>query len=319
MELQIHDYTLPAPISFNFEELKMELTDRVSAYKTIAYTAETIREAKTDRSQLNKLKKSLNDERIRLEKEWLSPFQTFKEQISELVGIVDEAVSAVDKQVKDYEEIQKEDKAEAIAALFDSIVAPEIPWLVINQVWNEKWLNATYKTGQIEKDFAEIMSRIKSDMEMLGRLPEYSFEAQETYKKTLNVNNALMQADYLKQMEEARKLAEINTTANEEPRKKEEPVTCMPEPVEPDMGEFRPMKMWVQFSALMSKEDAVALKEFMNLRNIRYEKLDSADLFDDYQRSNISKVYQNYYCMGLSEIAEEDETAKSVFIRVGLL
>ena len=276
MELQIHDYTLPAPISFNFEELKTELTDRVSAYKTIAYTAETIKEAKTDRSQLNKLKKSLNDERIRLEKEWLSPFQTFKEQISELVGIVDEAVSAVDKQVKDYEDLQKKDKQEAVEALFQAVVVPEIPWLGINQVWNEKWLNVTYKTGQIEKDFAEIVARIKSDMEMLGRLPEYSFEAQEMYKQTLNVNDALWQADHLKQMAEAKRQAEEAATINRD--NADEPEQMRVEefvlnPVEPNTAASEPQKVTLRFEIEVTMDEAMKLKHFFKTQGIAFRQI----------------------------------------------
>lgn len=33
----------------------------------------------------------------------------------------------------------------------------------------------------------------------------------------------------------------------------------------------------------------------------------------------ISKVFQNYYCMGIYEIAEEDETARSLFEKIGLI
>ena len=33
----------------------------------------------------------------------------------------------------------------------------------------------------------------------------------------------------------------------------------------------------------------------------------------------ISDVFQNYYCMGLAEIAEEDETCKSLFEKAGLI
>ena len=33
----------------------------------------------------------------------------------------------------------------------------------------------------------------------------------------------------------------------------------------------------------------------------------------------ILKVFQNYYCMGIEEIAEEDDTAKSLFIKIGLI
>ena len=33
----------------------------------------------------------------------------------------------------------------------------------------------------------------------------------------------------------------------------------------------------------------------------------------------ISKIFQNYYCMGIEEIAEENDTAKSLFIKIGLI
>lgn len=41
--------------------------------------------------------------------------------------------------------------------------------------------------------------------------------------------------------------------------------------------------------------------------------------FTEQERYNISKVYQNYYCMGIYEIAEEDEVAKSIFEKIGVI
>lgn len=276
MELQIKEYKLPEEIQFNFEELRDELQLRTEEYKTVVYTAENIREARSDRAKLNALKKSLNDERIRLEREFMAPFQQFKAQVTDLVMIVDEAVSAVDKQVKDYEELQKKDKQAAVEALFQAVVAPDIPWLGINQIWNEKWLNATYKTGQIEKDFAEIVARIKSDMEMLGRLPEYSFEAQEMYKQTLNVNDALWQADHLKQMAEAKKAAEAaasQTTADEELPGQVTMEEFMPEPVEPNMAESEAPVSVLQFRCYCTMEQAMQLRHFMVSSGIKFERI----------------------------------------------
>jgi len=43
------------------------------------------------------------------------------------------------------------------------------------------------------------------------------------------------------------------------------------------------------------------------------------ELLTEQEKSLISKVFQNYYCMGICEIAEEDETAKSLFKKVGLI
>jgi hypothetical protein len=42
-------------------------------------------------------------------------------------------------------------------------------------------------------------------------------------------------------------------------------------------------------------------------------KLDGREIW------KISSVFQNYYCIGLSEIAEEDEVCCSLFEKLGLL
>ena len=104
MELKINEVALPAPITFNYEELKSELLHKVSVYETMVYTEDQVKEAKADRAALNRLKKALNDERIRQEKEYMQPFNTFKAQIAELVKIIDNSVSVVDKQVKEFDE-----------------------------------------------------------------------------------------------------------------------------------------------------------------------------------------------------------------------
>ena len=46
MELKINEVQLPEQITFNYEELKQELTEKVSMYETLVYTDEQIKEAK---------------------------------------------------------------------------------------------------------------------------------------------------------------------------------------------------------------------------------------------------------------------------------
>ena len=41
--------------------------------------------------------------------------------------------------------------------------------------------------------------------------------------------------------------------------------------------------------------------------------------FTDSERYKLSDILQNYYCEGLNEIAEEDETLKSIMQKVGLI
>ena len=78
MELKVAEVQLPEAILFNYDELKKELTEKVKTYETMAYTDDQIKDAKADRANLNKLKKALNDERIRREKEYMQPFNEFK-------------------------------------------------------------------------------------------------------------------------------------------------------------------------------------------------------------------------------------------------
>ena len=96
MELRVNEVQLPEKIEFNYEELKQELEQKVKYYSTLVYTDEQIGDAKADRSDLNKLKKALNDERIRREREYMQPFHEFKMRINEIIEIIDRPVTLID-------------------------------------------------------------------------------------------------------------------------------------------------------------------------------------------------------------------------------
>ena len=69
MELKVGQYQLPEKISFNYEELKAELTKACEEYKSIAYTSETIGDAKKDRAKLNNRKTQLTSFRLEKQRE----------------------------------------------------------------------------------------------------------------------------------------------------------------------------------------------------------------------------------------------------------
>ena len=82
MELRVNEVKMPEKITFNYEELRSEIQKIVEDHSNLVYTGEQIKDAKSDKASLNKLKKALNDERIRLEKAYLEPFNEFKTQIN---------------------------------------------------------------------------------------------------------------------------------------------------------------------------------------------------------------------------------------------
>lgn len=263
MELKVEEVQVPEQIKFNFEELRTELITKCQEYEMMVYSDDQIKMAKSDRASLNKLKKALNDERIRREKEYLKPFEEFKAKINEIIAIIDKPVAIIDKQVKAYEEEQKVKKTEQIETIFNTIEGkPE--WLILKAIWNEKWLNATFSLSSIESEIKERLMQIIKDVNTLSDLPQFGFEATEIYKTTLDVNRALNEGARLAEIQQKKAEAEAAKAQELKEGFMNPPIINKPE---------ENVKEWVNFSALLSMTDAVKLSGFCRANNIQLKKI----------------------------------------------
>lgn len=217
MEIEIKEYKLPAEIKFNFEELKQEVIAKCSLYESMVYTEDQIKDAKADKASLNKLKKALNDERLRLEREYMKPFESFKSQVKELCTLIDKPVALIDKQITAAEDKRKADKRVEIGSYFVTLDRPE--WLKLERIFNEKWLNTTYKLQDVTAELDMTVTMINNNVATLNDLPEFGFEALEEYKRTLDFNKALLEGQRLADIQkrkEAQKIAEENAQKAQE-------------------------------------------------------------------------------------------------------
>ena len=285
MELRVEPVTFPEVIQFNYEELKAEITSKVEMYKNLVYTgSDQIKDAKADRAALNKLIKAMSDERIRIKKDCLKPYDEFERKIRELTDIVNEPVQLIDKQIKEYEQTLKEEKRKEIEALFETIGFQA--FVKLEMIWDEKWLNASVSMKSIEEKMRDRMYQIGTDMLTLNRLSEYAFEAVAVYKETLDMNRSIAEAQRMSEIAKQKAEAEARRKQEEERRAKEaeekkvyETPVIIPEPV-PDQDQHAPEhmvtepdKMEVRFAALLTTEDALALKEFFQSRNIEFRAI----------------------------------------------
>lgn len=289
MELRVNEVQLPEQILFNYEELKQELTEKVSHYETLVYTDSQIKEAKADKANLNKLKKALNDERIRREKEYMQPFNDFKAKINEIISIIDKPVAVIDKQVKEYEEKQKAEKKQKIYDFWREQTT--LSHVQFEQIFNEKWLNASASMKSIQEEIVARLEQIENDLATLSNLPEFGFEATEVYKSTLDVNKAITEAKRMSDMQKAKAQheAEMKARAEEQARLAAE-TEAKKQFEEPKMEELpmdfnrdnevvenptviEPTKQWVSFSALLSVADAQALANLFAARGIEYKRV----------------------------------------------
>lgn len=276
MELRVSELAIPERIDWNYEELKTGLIKATEEYRGLVYTDENIKDAKKDIASLRKLKDALNNERIRLQKEYLAPFAEFKKQVDELIALVDEPVKAIDTQVKEYTNMKQREKAEAIDALVKEKAFPE--GFNLGPIYNPKWINASYSLKKIGEELDAAKDRISDDIDTIECIPDYAFEAMDVYKRTLDLRAAVSEAQRLhdlarqkaeaelrrKQAEEER-IRQANLKALEEANKAEAPAPVeysIEEPVE------APEREWVTFSAYVTVDEAKALAAWLKERGI---------------------------------------------------
>lgn len=277
MELKINEVALPAPITFNYEELRAELLSKVSVYETMVYTEDQVKEAKADRAALNRLKKALNDERIRQEKDYMQPFNTFKAQVGELVKIIDKSVSVVDKQVKEFEEQQKSEKLKAIEEYWHYVLADNkvLEAVSFRQILDDKWLNASVSMKSIQGAIDGKLEQMVKDLAVIADLPSYSFEARERYMDTLDLAKAVSEAHRLQEQAEKRAAWEA-----EQQERKEEAAAAPIKSTQvtanindPDDIENCPIRQWIGFQALLSADEARALGAWLRGSGIKYKAI----------------------------------------------
>ena len=283
MELRINTWKSPEVIDFNFEELKEEITNKSALYKNMVYTDETIKDAKSDRALLNKFKTALEDKRKEVKKQCLEPYNQFEKQIKELVAIIDEPVKLIGDQITEFEDREKAEKHEQIIELFNK--AGFQSFVTLEQIYDPKWLNKSVSLKSIEEELTNTVYRIGHDVTTINSLKEYSFEALEHYKKTLDLAGAIAEGQRLADIQKRKLEHEAEVKAREELAKKQaeekakaEAEANLHEELE-EVAEEEPQqaveikRQWIKFVALLSKDDALALKEFCDNRGIEIKSV----------------------------------------------
>lgn len=275
-------------IKWNNEELKAAIAEKMEEYKGLVFTEETISEGKKDRANLNKLRGAIDDERKRVKKLCMEPCNRFEKEVKEVLALVDEQISAIDIQIKEVEQIKREEKRKAVQKLFESIGFQK--FVTLEMIWDEKWLNASVALSKVENQMKETMYRIGEEVGTISRLPEFSFEAMEVYKKTLDLTQAIKKgqglADIQKRKEEAlarqkveeeRRKAE-EAAAGKESENPEEVADTHDAPKKAEENDYTRVVsapvMRIDFRVWGTKEQILALRDYMKQNNLKFGKVE---------------------------------------------
>lgn len=268
-------------IDFNYEDLKTELAARLVKYDGLIYSEANIKDAKADRAGLNKFKDAIETRRKEIKKQCLKPYEDFETKVKDLVAMVDKPILAIDTQVKNFEQLKKDEKLDGIKAVYADRVGDLLQLVPFDKVMNPKWLNATYKAADIEKEILDLFVKVEADLQVITDLQtEYEAQIKDTYLKAFDLTAALGEKKRLE--EQAARLAEYNRQqaekkAQQEAQKAEAIQTPAEEPKRPVAKEIEAPKEQPTFSLDFrvwgTVEQLNALKQFMLDNGIKYGKV----------------------------------------------
>lgn len=259
-------------IEWNYDELKAELSQKLEDYKGLVYTEEQIKEAKADRAKLNALATAIDSKRKEIKKQCLQPYEQFEAQIKDLLALIKEPVTLIDTQIKDFEEEKKKKKLEEVKELFEKLkteAGEELEFISFEQVFEDKFLNASTSLKQVETVINNIFNSVKCNLKTIAELKDYTFEATEVYKETLNLNEALEKAKYMVDMAERKKTEE----EKREQEKNEEIKEVAQDPQEAEEPATDVKREWTAFEAYLSTEEAKMLASWLKLNNIKIRRV----------------------------------------------
>lgn len=201
--------SVPNVIAFNYKELKEELKEKIKPYKELAVTEEDLKEAKSDKATLNKLKKALNDRRIEVKRAYNTPLEVFENQVKELVSIVDEGVTNIDGQVKAFEAKQTEEKLKAIATFYAEEFEKYIEILPLERIIPEKWQNKGCKLSDIKQEIRDKIIKFQNDIDVIKAMKlECEDRMLDAYVRTLDMGAALREKHEFEDRQKALKKTE---------------------------------------------------------------------------------------------------------------
>jgi len=109
-------------VTTNITTIKEQVEELIKPYVNYKVEDETmVGEAKKVRANLNKVNKIIDDEKKRIKKIYLAPYTEMEKVVNETKKLVKDASDDIDKQVKKYEELWKQDRETELFEHFATI------------------------------------------------------------------------------------------------------------------------------------------------------------------------------------------------------
>lgn len=298
LELVVSEKTLGS-LTTNAIQIRDMVKAALPMYDITNYNDENIDQAKKDKAALNKAAKALNAKRLEIEKEFMKPFGEFKDIVNETVKLIGECSAKIDTVVKQNEQQYKDKKKATIKAYFDGMNANLVDF---KKVFKDAWLNKTVSMKAVCTDIDLILKGIDQDVETL-RTFGVDFDVLRTYyMDTLNITSTIQYANRLKEQRERAKAAEEARMKEEAERAKQnsvnpferarQQVTNEPPAFVEQAKAQGPELLTRTFTVTTTRENIIALGDFMNDNNIDFDKIELADTLCNTDLNSIVRMLE---------------------------
>lgn len=218
-------------IGGNFEELKAALKAELEVYKNMVFTEEAKPEARKAVANLRKLKKSMNDKKLEVKKNFMAPYTDFEAQVKELDKLIDEPINFISGQIEEFERKRVEERKKLISDIYTEIITEHdtvAEYLPLQRIYDSKWENSTTTKKAIKEGIMKHVEHVEKDLATIHSMEsEFEDKGIAKYKATLELSDALTTMNqYQKQKEDilCRQEEEARRAAEEKKRKAEDEV-----------------------------------------------------------------------------------------------
>lgn len=265
----------------NIEALKNELAPKMDYYASLVVTKNSIKMAKDDKAKLNKLKTAIENQRKEAKKTALALYEPLEKQCKELVALIDAPISAIDAQIKAFDDADKAEKLKALSEYFELI--NEHDFINVDDVLNPKWANKSVSLEMLKKELAEAYFTICKEYNevkelyaesqlltaILNKFRETKSKSQTlVYATTIERQYLQEQAELQKQRESAQNNAESVPNVQAETTIPEETQTAVKSETEQSQSEPTGT---VTFKVTCTRAQLVSLRAFMKSTGINFE------------------------------------------------
>lgn len=218
-ELVVKQGTVNFP---EYETIKQQALNLSTNMKKVEVTNENIQVSKQLLAAVTKEVRRLNDERIKVKRTILQPYDDLEVKIKEITDIVKKADDIVRSQVRELEERERQDKKELIESIFNKRMKQyEFGELMgFDKFLKPTHLNKSTSMTKIETDMVTWLTKVETDLELINSM-EYSFEIIGEYQRTQDVASSIKSVmDRHKAIQEMERKAEVITPSPQQSKPK---------------------------------------------------------------------------------------------------